>query len=112
MVKIASILGRGMVLFFALQLTDVPVVCPDEWQFRDASSPTALAATTVDAGRVMSASGPESSECGCPCHHTFGERIPISLQPPERLTEAPPAFVRAGPPPPPQDLRHPPQNLA
>lgn len=117
MVKAASLLGRILALCFALELMDVPAVCPDEWQPRALSGSVTLSASILDAGSVVkslipSSPGPMGQDCGCPCHQTFGKEAVPSLPLPASLCEAPPAFDPSSPPPPPHDLRHPPQNLA
>ena len=117
MVKAASLLGRILALCFALELMDVPAVCPDEWQPKALSGAVTLSASLLDSGAavksmVPSSSAPLGQDCGCPCHQIFGREAVPALPPPASLFEAPPAFGRSSPPPPPYDLRHPPQNLA
>lgn len=115
MMKAASLLGRILALCFALELMDVPAACPDEWQPRAASTALAFSAMVSDTAstRLLAPAhlDPMGQDCGCPCHQTFGSKAVQALPPPARLCEVPPLGRRSSSPPPPNDLRHPPQNL-
>lgn len=110
-----GLLARVLALFFVAALADVPLICPEEQAgaaatFENATPEFHVAAFAAKSFSVAGSTAPDS-DCGCPCHHTFGGTIAITLSPLVRLPESPDQPAPAGISPPIRSPEHPPQNL-
>ncbi len=115
---LALLLGRSLALLFALELADVPIICPEERAGEETrSAPPALTATSLGGTASVQVpdcpGNPEQSEtdCSCPCHSVFqaavqpdlaDARVWIGLS---SSSPARPLNLRDG------AIDHPPQNL-
>ena len=115
-VSVAGPIARLLALFFIAVLADVPILCPEERpgtaSMAEHTTPGIHAvASTAGLLSVIETTSSES-DCGCPCHHTFGGPIEITLSTLVPLPEFPGGPVPRGISPPIRSPEHPPQNLA
>jgi hypothetical protein len=111
--------ARVLSTFLAVALTDLPIVCMDEWGAAT-TSPAAAVHLEVSPGApgisgVASSPTPStdpSCVCACPCHLTFSGPPALALSPLVQLREGPGGSAPGEVSPPVRLLDHPPQNLA
>lgn len=111
-----GLVARFLALFFITALADVPVLCADEWGGAAAgpveNEPTEISVALSDAQPVQGLGTTSTdSDCGCPCHRTFGSQPALALSPLIRLPEIPDETAPPGISPPVRSPEHPPQNL-
>ena len=110
---LASVLGKLLLLFLALQVADLPIICADERPSGEVSSPATRSADELASMELstLGASIDDGVCCFCPCHLNFraataselpssGSSIQLIVSPRVRPI-----------PEPPRSLDHPPQNL-
>lgn len=109
-----GLLAKVLTLFFVAALADIPLICPDEQAGAGRVEQSAAEIGAASSIQSFSVSGAASTDsgCPCPCHHTFGGSLAITLAPPVRLPESPDQLVLPGISPPARSSEHPPQNLA
>lgn len=110
---LASVLGRALLLFFVLEVADIPILCADSQPSDEISSPVVRSADDL-ASVKLSTSGASIDDgvcCFCQCHSTFrtatAPELPFSGSFVERIVP-PRVKTIAGPS---RSLDHPPQNL-
>jgi hypothetical protein len=110
---IASSLGPFLLLFLALAVADVPLICADERPSDEISDSVVLPSDDL-ASVKLSAAGTSIDDgicCFCPCHSNFrtatASELPPSGPSVDRIA-SPRAMEIPGPP---RSLDHPPQNL-
>jgi len=110
---LASLLGRFLLLFLALQVADVPIICADERPSDPISSPAVRPADDLDSAKVSTpgASIDDGVCCFCPCHSSFRSATVSQLPSSGSSVELIASPRARGIPEPPRSLDHPPQNL-
>lgn len=107
--RLASFSGRSLLLFLALAVADVPIICADERPSDEASS---NAARPVD--NLVSTAGASIDDgvcCFCPCHSSFRSATASLLPSSGSWAELIASPHARGIPEPLRSLDHPPQNL-
>ena len=111
--RLPSFFGRSLLLFLAVGVADVPIICADE-RPSDGVSCSAVRSADDLASAKLSTSGASINDgvcCFCQCHSTFRTatalELPFSGSSVERIV---PPRVKTIPGPS-RSLDHPPQNL-
>lgn len=119
MSRVVRLFGRVLAVLFTLELTDMPALCPDEWLPNGSSSGDAtlyspIFSVNLATGQQLASTSAtaQATDCGCPCHQSFGDQTKTLIAPPTRLTRQSESPGVSKPQPPPYSLEHLPQNLA
>jgi hypothetical protein len=110
---IVSFLGRFLLLFLALQVADVPIICVDERPSDEISSPGVRSAGDPASLRLSTAGATidDGVCCFCPCHLNFRPATASDLLSSGISVQLIASPLVRGIPGPPRSLDHPPQNL-
>jgi len=110
--RLASFFGRSLLLFLALAVADVPIICADERPSDEVSSHAERPADDLaDVKVTADASLDDGVCCFCPCHSSFRSATASPLPSSRSSIELIAASGVRGIPGPPRSLDHPPQNL-
>jgi len=110
---VGSFLGRLLLLFLALEVADVPIICADERPSDEISSPAVRSADDLTSVKssTAGASIDDGVCCFCPCHLPFRAATASELPTSGSSVQVIASPRVRGIPGPPRSLDHPPQNL-